>query len=71
MAIRVFVQASALAPLVLRLVGEAAARRDEAERHFREMVVTARAAGIPLNGIAEVVDSRPHVSTPSLERSRS
>jgi hypothetical protein len=44
-----------LAPeLVLRLVREAAARRDDAERHFREMVVTARAAGIPLNRIAEV-----------------
>jgi hypothetical protein len=40
--------------LVLRLVGEAAARRDEAERHFREMLVTARAANIPLNRIAEV-----------------
>jgi len=39
--------------LVLRLVGEAAARRDETERHFREMVVTARAAGIPLARIAE------------------
>ena len=39
--------------LVLRLVGEAAARRDDAERHFREMVVTARAAVIPLSRIAE------------------
>lgn len=47
--------AESLSPqLVLRLVGEAAARRDEAERHFREMVVTARAAGISLNRIAEV-----------------
>jgi hypothetical protein len=47
--------AEGLSPeLVLRLVHEAAARREEAERHFREMVVTARAAGIPLNRIAEV-----------------
>jgi hypothetical protein len=39
--------------IVLRLVGEAAARREEADRHFREMVVTARAAEIPLHRIAE------------------
>jgi hypothetical protein len=39
--------------LVLRLVGDAAARREDAERHFREMVVTARAAGIPLKRIAD------------------
>ncbi len=49
--------------LVLRLVGEAAARRSEAERHFREMVVTARAAAIPLQRIAEAASlstSRVH-----------
>lgn len=40
--------------VVLRLVSEAAAGRREAERHFREMVVTARAANISLNRIAEV-----------------
>jgi hypothetical protein len=40
--------------IVLRFVRDAAARRDEAERHFREMVVMARVAGIPLKGIAEV-----------------
>ena len=40
--------------VVLRLVAEAATGRREAQRHFREMVVTRRAADIPLNRIAEV-----------------
>lgn len=49
--------------LVLRLVAEAAARRQEAERHFREMMVTARAADISLNRIGEAAglsSSRVH-----------
>jgi hypothetical protein len=40
--------------LVLRLVAEAAARRTEAERHFRELVVAARMSGIALKRIAGV-----------------
>jgi hypothetical protein len=56
--------AGSLSPeVVLRLVREAAARRDETERHFREMVVTARVAGIPLNriaGVAGLSTSRIH-----------
>jgi hypothetical protein len=40
--------------IILRLVAEAATRRQDAEKHFREMVVTARAAGIPLKHISEV-----------------
>jgi hypothetical protein len=40
--------------LILRLVCDAAARREEADRHFREMVAAARAADVPLSRIAEV-----------------
>jgi hypothetical protein len=53
-----------LAPeIVLRLVAESATRRRDAEKQFREMVVTARAAGISLNRIAEAAglsSSRVH-----------
>jgi hypothetical protein len=39
--------------LLLRLVADAASKRTEAERHFREMVATARAGGVSLPRIAQ------------------
>jgi hypothetical protein len=49
--------------LLIRLVGQSASRKQEAERHFREMLVTARAGGVPLHRIAAAADlsvSRVH-----------
>lgn len=45
--------------IFLRFVAEAATHKKNAERHFRETVVTARAANIPLGRIAAAADLSP------------